>query len=62
VGVPAVVHHDLDPVEAGLGGPPEDPLQAEGVERARAEDDRDAHARPRRISRNRSSVEGEWFW
>ena len=62
VGVPAVVHHDLDPVEAGLGGPREDPLQPEGVERARAEDDRYAQARPRRISTKRSRVEGERFW
>ena len=31
VGVPALVHHDLHPVEAGLGRPGIDPFEPEGV-------------------------------
>src|SRR5918997_794168 len=51
-GVPALVHHDLHAVVAGLGGPGIDPLEPERVERTGAEDDADGHQRPRRISTN----------
>ena len=63
VGIPAFVHHDLDPVVPGLRDPGVYPVKAERVERARTEDDGASHQiSPRRISKNRSSVEGEWFW
>src|ERR671921_264795 len=63
VGIPAFVHHDLDPVVAGLRDPGVHPFEAEWVERTRAEDDGNRHQRsPRRISRNLCRVEGEWFW
>src|SRR5215207_4940262 len=63
VGIPAFVHHDLHPVVTCLRNPAIHPFEAECVERAGAEDDGDLHQRaPRRISRNLSSVDGEWFW
>src|ERR687895_797922 len=63
VGIPAFVHHDLDPVVPDLRDPSVYPVEAERVERARTEDDGASHQiSPRRISKNRSSVEGEWFW
>src|SRR5215217_4888762 len=63
MGIPTFVHHDLDPVEAGFGSPGVHPLQAKGVEGARTEYDGDRHRlSPRLISKNRASVDGEWFW
>jgi len=63
VGIPAFVHHDLDPVVPGLRDPSVYPLKAERVERACTEDDGARHQiSTRRISRNLASVEGEWFW
>src|SRR5918994_5528872 len=63
VGIPAFVHHDLDPVVPGLRDPGAYPFEAERVERTRAEDDGSSdQISPRRISRNLCSVEGEWFW
>src|SRR5919112_5765720 len=63
VGIPAFVHHDLGSVVPGLRDPTVYPFEAEGVERACTEDDRSYHQiSPCRISKNRLSVEGEWFW
>src|SRR5215218_3068534 len=63
VGIPAFIHHDLYSVVPGLRDPTVYPVKAERVERACTEDDGARHQpSPRRISRNRSSVEGEWFW
>jgi hypothetical protein len=62
VGVPAIVHHDLDAVVAGLGRPGISPVEPERIQGAGAEDHGYGHRLRPRISTNCSSVEGEWFW
>ena len=46
VGIPPLVHHHLHAVEADLGGPGEDAIQPERMQRSGAEDDGYAGATP----------------
>ena len=43
MGVPTLIHHDLDPVVPRLYHPTVDPIQAKRIQRAGAEDYRDRH-------------------